>query len=603
MPTQESPPIFSKALGIFQSFKPLYFIHNYVDLGSYLIPAPLPSAWWPINRRKRVISLYELEVRYGKSKAHDRSLKKCFDKVDALKQTVCGEHRGLIDLIVPIQKEGQILGYLLAGAFADKEISVDSLKRRWIELTGLKANPALPEYREFVKVLLETPVLDSPLLSAYQESLELFARLLADAQDIEAITQRVTQLLSEIISKRLPHYCWMDWVLGRPTTEAVPIWSREMETWDWTRYEIGITRIPTTVLSVIPRRAGHLTMEWTEEMFRMNRFQYRSFLFAQTVPQTVGGKLENYGAVFVTSADPSKPRLVRRKQIEETAEHIRQFAVKEWGGPVLMGVGGTVAPGESLSDSYHQSLLALHLGLPSARGIAFKAPPRMNTSEGMLELNHLLHEMSNRFRTLSFSDMGLLWEEYLRKIMLLYLPNPIEVRWHLNYALLELTGVVRERIGLKEKEAGDLYSGLARQMENAGTTQEMAQIFQESLDKLMQQVESRKTAVAAKPMEVVQDYVDQHFREPLHVSKLAKVAGISISTLSRKFKESSGMGFEVYLQTRRLGEAKFLLKTGNLPVFRIGQDCGFKSKSYFVQLFKKKTGLTPEKFRRKFQNA
>ncbi len=60
------------------------------------------------------------------------------------------------------------------------------------------------------------------------------------------------------------------------------------------------------------------------------------------------------------------------------------------------------------------------------------------------------------------------------------------------------------------------------------------------------------------------------------------------------------MGLEAYLQNLRMEEAKRLLKTGNLPIYQIGLDCGFKSRTYFSSLFRKKTGLTPARFRHKF---
>jgi transcriptional regulator GlxA family with amidase domain len=95
--------------------------------------------------------------------------------------------------------------------------------------------------------------------------------------------------------------------------------------------------------------------------------------------------------------------------------------------------------------------------------------------------------------------------------------------------------------------------------------------------------------------------MDQHFKEPLRIIRLAKMAGVSISTFSRRFKRLTGLGLEGYLQKRRLDEAKRLLKATRLPVFRIAKDCGFKSNPYFIQLFRSKNGDPPQEFRRKLQ--
>jgi len=65
----------------------------------------------------------------------------------------------------------------------------------------------------------------------------------------------------------------------------------------------------------------------------------------------------------------------------------------------------------------------------------------------------------------------------------------------------------------------------------------------------------------------------------------------------------TGVGMEKYLQNLRLDEARRLLKTGNLPVSQVARACGFKSGSYFIRLFRKKTGLSPQKYRRKSKVA
>lgn len=51
------------------------------------------------------------------------------------------------------------------------------------------------------------------------------------------------------------------------------------------------------------------------------------------------------------------------------------------------------------------------------------------------------------------------------------------------------------------------------------------------------------------------------------------------------------------IQTRKLIEAKNLLITTNKTIAEIGYEIGYNEKSYFSNVFKKKTGQTPSKFR------
>ncbi len=51
------------------------------------------------------------------------------------------------------------------------------------------------------------------------------------------------------------------------------------------------------------------------------------------------------------------------------------------------------------------------------------------------------------------------------------------------------------------------------------------------------------------------------------------------------------------IETRKLTEAKNLLITTDKTVSEIGFELGYNEKSYFSNVFKKKSGLTPTEFR------
>jgi AraC-like DNA-binding protein len=592
----------------FLHYKPFHsVIHYYVDLSCFLVSGPQitsPKVWWALNRRKRTTSLYALEVKYGGPQARDRFVGQCFKKVQETHKTVSVEHLDFRDLFVPILSGEKILGCLQAGAFAKKEITFEVLAQSWKQLSGRAVSPDLPEFREFTRSLLEIPVLDGPLTAAFEESLELFAKLLTGSADAETIGQRFQTLLVEVFSKNLPHSYFMDWALGKPTSESVPPWSKRIEEWDWVKGEIGLTRTPTTVLTVIPQRSERTALDWTAEVLRIYRFQRKAFLFAQTLPETVGGKMDDYGAVFVTSANPKMPKLVQRKSIEETARKIRDFASKELGGPVLVGVGETETPGEPLNPSYRQAVLALHLWKGSAKEILFFDGGKKGLAfGGVRELGIILDDMNEAFQTASFSGLEVLKDLFLKQAIQVSFQNPHEIRWHFHYALNRLSETVGMRMDLHPRQRRKLREDTVRALEEAVTFQEIVLAYQAVLSKLEREIEKPFSVQRDDSVEKVREYLDQHFKEPLPIALLAKRAGLSVSTFSRRFKKLTGLGLEAYLQRRRLDEAKRLLKATRLPIFRVAKDCGFKSNPHFIQLFRKKIGQTPQAFRKNLQQV
>lgn len=99
----------------------------------------------------------------------------------------------------------------------------------------------------------------------------------------------------------------------------------------------------------------------------------------------------------------------------------------------------------------------------------------------------------------------------------------------------------------------------------------------------------------------VQDYIDQHFSEPLTLQQLGQALHVSPYYLAHVFKESSGYSPRQYLLRRRIGEAQTLLISTDLPISRIAEMVGYDTQNYFDQQFSKHTGMPPRKFRQSFQ--
>jgi AraC-like DNA-binding protein len=590
-----------KILRAFESFKPFHsIIHYYVDLSCFLIPSAEAHGWWALNRRKRPVSFAEIETKYGDTQSRYRFIQDCFKEVQKSRRTFLGEKFGFGDLFVPVLKKGELKGFLQAGTFATSEITAESLRRCWKELTGREASAELPEFREFTRGLLEMPVLEGPLLSAYQQCLEIFAKLLVEEIESGEAQRKFSVLLNEVIAKGLPHSYWMDWALGRPAAEPVPYWSRNVESWDWTRNEIGISQIPTTVLTVMPQRPAGRAADWVEDVIQIYRFQRRAFQFAKTLPQTVGGRLENYGAVFAVAVDFHQPKLKRRHQRAAIANRLRRFAQNELGGPVWVGVGQTVAPGETLFESYRQAVLALHLGRDSKNDILeFSEAKAPQQAGSFAQLRRTQSQLGKAFVAASLAEVEALENQFLQETLGLSFQNPYEIRRHFQYALDGLVDSLDQRTGLSAKDSAllrDKWSGL---LERAATLQEMVGAFQDGVMEMRGAMDRPALIQETRSLEKAKTYIDRNFREPLNSRRLSKMAGVSLSTFSRRFKRATGLGMEAYTQNLRIAEAKKLLRQTRHPVEKIARTCGFKSSSYFIQLFKKKTGFSPEKYRKR----
>ncbi|MGD0913708.1 MAG: AraC family transcriptional regulator [Terracidiphilus sp.] len=95
---------------------------------------------------------------------------------------------------------------------------------------------------------------------------------------------------------------------------------------------------------------------------------------------------------------------------------------------------------------------------------------------------------------------------------------------------------------------------------------------------------------------LVAEYIHSHSRK-INLAGLAARFGMSYSTLQRLFKRHLGVTPSQYLAQERLSIAKKYLVETALPLKAIAGELEFSSEFYFMQVFKRLTGMTPTEWR------
>ncbi len=98
-------------------------------------------------------------------------------------------------------------------------------------------------------------------------------------------------------------------------------------------------------------------------------------------------------------------------------------------------------------------------------------------------------------------------------------------------------------------------------------------------------------------------YIEQNYREEIHVQDVADTVGYSISRFKAKFKENMGITPAAYITYQRIEHAKELLQRTERSVTTIAFDVGFSSSNYFCTVFKKVVNHSPQKYRDFFKDV
>lgn len=94
-------------------------------------------------------------------------------------------------------------------------------------------------------------------------------------------------------------------------------------------------------------------------------------------------------------------------------------------------------------------------------------------------------------------------------------------------------------------------------------------------------------------------YICNYYNKPISLNEMAKIAYMSPTYFSKKFKRVTGFGFNEYLNNVRIKMATNLLMETQLSITEIATFCGYQDSNYFGDVFKKIIGISPNKYRKK----
>ena len=124
--------------------------------------------------------------------------------------------------------------------------------------------------------------------------------------------------------------------------------------------------------------------------------------------------------------------------------------------------------------------------------------------------------------------------------------------------------------------------------------EEMRRIFTGALAFRNSQVSRER----AKNVHQARTYIENNFTDPeLTLNKVASQVNLSASHFSVVFSHEVGETFKDYLTRIRIERAKELLRTTNQKCSEVAYQCGYNDPHYFSYMFKKNTGLSPQRFR------
>lgn len=98
-------------------------------------------------------------------------------------------------------------------------------------------------------------------------------------------------------------------------------------------------------------------------------------------------------------------------------------------------------------------------------------------------------------------------------------------------------------------------------------------------------------------------FMSMHYKEDLSVKQVAEWLGMSRTHFSQYFTKHKSISPSRYIESLRIHEAKNLLQEQHLSITEIALSVGFQDLYSFSRAFKRRTGMTPTKYRLRYHDS
>ena len=121
--------------------------------------------------------------------------------------------------------------------------------------------------------------------------------------------------------------------------------------------------------------------------------------------------------------------------------------------------------------------------------------------------------------------------------------------------------------------------------------------FSENMLSARSQAGGREKSTVSEAALQVREYIDAHIYEKIVVSDLARVASLSVSQLTRVFRNTYGQSPYDYVLARKIDTACRLLLNTGMSVKEVAYRLNFVDEHYFSNVFSKRMGMPPGRYR------
>lgn len=279
---------------------------------------------------------------------------------------------------------------------------------------------------------------------------------------------------------------------------------------------------------------------------------------------------------------------------------LRMAIQKQTGKTVSLGIGTPHRSVPGIKKSYDEAMCALNYKvIRGPESLVYygeirdilKTPPYIAV-EDVKELERCMNEMDSE-------GLSRIVESIFRKIgRLEYLSPEVLQAIAINLVLSGISKMPFMQLQLNEYLGKNILS-----LDNIAKFQTMEQLKNWIINVLQGMNELMLKQSLPEKRDVIEEskeYIVRHFHQDITLNDISERFFINPYYFSQLFKKRTGITYQKYLTNIRVSRAKKLLEETDLKLFEISEMVGYGDVNHFRRVFEKYEGIKPNDYRKQF---
>lgn len=178
-----------------------------------------------------------------------------------------------------------------------------------------------------------------------------------------------------------------------------------------------------------------------------------------------------------------------------------------------------------------------------------------------------------------------------------------QIRQAKNIAICVIALASRAAIsgGMIPEEAFSMVDGYIMKIEDMNNAVKIDSMMRQAEYEFAERVaEIHKNQQKNELIERAKNYIYQNLHSEIVIGEIGQKIGVNSSYLSNLFHRVEGMTIQQYIRKEKIRLAENMLRYSDYEIREIAGYLSFCSQSYFGNIFRQQTGMTPAKYRKKY---